>query len=66
MMKGWHDDPYDRFQARWHNGKKWTKHISHFGAVGKDPIWLHKGDHIPVLKWSIILTTLLLLGRYFL
>jgi translation initiation factor IF-1 len=66
MMKGWHDDPYERFQARWHNGKKWTKHISHFGAVGKDPIWLHKGDHIPVLKWSIILTTLLLLGRYFL
>jgi len=65
MDEGWYSDPFDRFQARWHNGKKWTKHISHFGAIGKDPIWLFE-DRIPVLKWSIILTTLILLGRYFL
>ena len=65
MDEGWYSDPFDRFQARWYNGKKWTKHISHFGSTGKDPIWLFE-DRIPVFKWSIILTTLILLGRYFL
>ena len=65
MNEGWHSDPFDRFQARWHSGKKWTKYVSHYGTQGTDPIWLFK-DRIPVLKWSIILTTLILLGRYFL
>ena len=64
MNEGWYSDPFDRFQARWHNGKKWTKYISHYGAAGKDPLWLRNGDHIPVLKWSIILTIVFLLLRY--
>jgi len=64
--KGWHYDPHNRFQARWHSGKKWTKHVSHFGAVGKDPIGRIYINNKWVAKWSIILTILLIVARYYL
>ena len=38
LHQGWYADPTGRYEARFWNGQKWTGHISHYGATGKDPI----------------------------
>jgi len=38
LDQGWYADPTGRYEARFWNGQKWTGHISHYGATGKDPI----------------------------
>jgi len=38
LNQGWYADPTGRYEARFWDGQKWTGHISHYGATGKDPI----------------------------
>jgi len=38
LDQGWYADPTGRYEARFWDGQKWTGHISHYGATGKDPI----------------------------
>ena len=38
LDQGWYADPTGRYEARFWDGHKWTGHISHYGATGKDPI----------------------------
>ena len=32
-VKGWHADPEGRHDLRFHDGKAWTEHVTHFGPV---------------------------------
>lgn len=34
----WYPDPTGRYEARYWDGRKWTSHISHYGATGSDPL----------------------------
>lgn len=34
----WYPDPTGRYEARYWDGRKWTSHISHYGATGADPL----------------------------
>ena len=38
LNQAWYADPTGRYEARFWDGQKWTGHISHYGATGKDPI----------------------------
>jgi hypothetical protein len=31
--KGWHTDPWQEHDLRYHDGKVWTDHVTHFGPV---------------------------------
>ncbi len=31
--KGWHNDPLDQHDLRYHDGTSWTEHVTHFGPV---------------------------------
>lgn len=31
--KGWHADPFDQHELRYHDGTRWTEHVTHFGPV---------------------------------
>lgn len=35
---GWYPDPTGRYEARYWDGRKWSSHISHYGATGSDPV----------------------------
>ena len=34
----WYPDPTGRYEARYWDGRRWTSHISHYGATGADPL----------------------------
>jgi hypothetical protein len=31
--KGWHSDPEGLHDLRFHDGSRWTEHVTHFGPV---------------------------------
>ena len=31
--KGWHADPLNQHDLRFHDGRIWTEHVTHFGPV---------------------------------
>ena len=33
VAKGWHADPWRRHDLRYHDGRSWTDHVTHFGPV---------------------------------
>ncbi|MGI9643570.1 MAG: DUF2510 domain-containing protein [Acidimicrobiia bacterium] len=54
----WYPDPTGRYEARYWDGRKWTSHISHYGATGADPLlrarfdrWWLRGT-LRVLMWA--------------
>lgn len=42
---GWYPDPTGRYEARYWDGRRWTSHISHYGATGADPLLRAKFDY---------------------
>lgn len=42
---GWYPDPTGRYEARYWDGRKWSSHISHYGATGADPLLRARFDH---------------------
>jgi len=40
----WYPDPTGRYEARYWDGRKWTSHISHYGATGADPLLRARWD----------------------
>ncbi len=30
---GWHDDPFGLHRMRYHSGRDWTEHVTHFGPT---------------------------------
>lgn len=32
-VKGWHADPLNQHDLRFHDGTAWTEHVTHFGPV---------------------------------
>ncbi|MEG3586022.1 MAG: DUF2510 domain-containing protein [Actinomycetota bacterium] len=46
LDQGWYADPTGRYEARFWDGKKWTGHISHYGATGSDPIVRARFDRL--------------------
>jgi hypothetical protein len=30
---GWHRDPWRQHDLRYHDGRQWTEHVTHFGPV---------------------------------
>ena len=33
VAKGWHADPLNQHDLRFHDGRIWTEHVTHFGPV---------------------------------
>lgn len=67
LDQGWYADPTGRYEARFWDGKKWTGHISHYGATGKDPIVRARLDRLWIrLLRSIVLWALVGLILFFL
>jgi len=33
VERGWHTDPFDQHDLRFHDGSDWTDHVTHFGPV---------------------------------
>jgi hypothetical protein len=33
LAKGWHPDPHQAHDLRYHDGAAWTEHVTHFGPV---------------------------------
>ncbi len=46
----WYPDPTGRYEARYWDGRKWTSHISHYGATGNDPLLRARWDRW-YLRW---------------
>lgn len=46
LEAGWYSDPTGRYEARYWDGQKWTKHVSHYGAVGTDPVLRARFDRL--------------------
>lgn len=46
LKAGWYSDPTGRYEARYWDGQKWTKHVSHYGAVGTDPVLRARFDRL--------------------
>lgn len=42
----WYPDPTGRYEARYWDGRKWTSHISHYGATGADPLLRARWDNV--------------------
>ncbi len=42
----WYPDPTGRYEARYWDGRKWTSHISHYGATGADPLLRARWDRV--------------------
>lgn len=40
----WYPDPTARYEARYWDGRRWTSHISHYGATGSDPVLRARWD----------------------
>ena len=67
LDQGWYADPTGRYEARFWDGQKWTGHISHYGATGKDPIVRARLDRLWIrLLRSIVLWALVGLILFFL
>ena len=71
LDEGWYPDPTGRYEARYWDGQKWTKHVSHYGAVGTDPVLRARFDRlwvrlmIRLVTWGGILLALYLLIKGF-
>ena len=67
LDQGWYADPTGRYESRFWDGQKWTGHISHYGATGKDPIVRARLDRLWIrLLRSIVLWALVGLILFFL
>lgn len=57
----WYPDPTGRYEARYWDGRKWTSHISHYGATGADPLLRARFDRwwirgfLRLALWAAIL-----------
>lgn len=58
LEPAWYPDPTGRYEARYWDGRKWTSHISHYGATGADPLLRARWDR----PWLRILGRLVLWG----
>ena len=71
LDEGWYPDPTGRYEARYWDGQKWTKHVSHYGAVGTDPVLRARFDRLWVrlmirfMTWGGILLALYFLIKGF-
>mgnify|MGYP003952468873 CR=1 FL=1 len=71
LDQGWYADPTGRYEARFWDGQKWTGHISHYGATGKDPIVRARLDRLwirflrSVILWASVGLLLFFLIRAF-
>ncbi|HJM29387.1 MAG: DUF2510 domain-containing protein [Acidimicrobiales bacterium] len=71
LDQGWYADPTGRYEARFWDGQKWTGHISHYGATGKDPIVRARFDHLWVrflgrmILWLTVLVVIFFLIKAF-
>ena len=71
LDQGWYADPTGRYEARFWDGQKWTGHISHYGATGKDPIVRARLDRLwirllrSVVLWALVGLILFFLIRAF-
>ncbi|KIE52513.1 MAG: DUF2510 domain-containing protein [Acidimicrobiaceae bacterium] len=71
LDKGWYADPTGRYEARFWDGKKWTSHISHYGATGTDPIMRARFDRLwirligRVVLWGSVLVAIFLVVKAF-
>ncbi len=54
----WYPDPTGRYEARYWDGRKWTSHISHYGATGADPLLRARWDRL----WVRVLLRLIFWG----
>jgi len=55
---GWYPDPTGRYEARYWDGRKWSSHISHYGATGSDPVVRARFDY----WWLRLATRLVMWG----
>lgn len=37
-LAGWHPDPTQRFELRYHDGTRWTEHVARGGVQSTDPL----------------------------
>ncbi len=72
LDEGWYADPTGRYEARFWDGQRWTRHISHYGASGTDPIVRARFDRLWIrllgrlLLWVTVIVIIFLLIRAFL
>ena len=66
LDEGWYPDPTGRYEARYWDGQKWTKHVSHYGAVGTDPVLRARFDRLWVRLMIRFVTGRILLALYLL
>lgn len=50
LEPSWYPDPTGRYEARYWDGRRWTSHISHYGATGTDPLIRAKLDRFWI-RW---------------
>jgi hypothetical protein len=71
LEAGWYSDPTGRYEARYWDGQKWTKHVSHYGAVGTDPVLRARFDRlwirliIRLVTWGGAIVAVYLLTKAF-
>ena len=71
LDEGWYPDPTGRYEARYWDGQKWTKHVSHYGATGTDPILRARFDRLwvrltlKVITWGATILIIYFLVRAF-
>jgi len=71
LDEGWYSDPTGRYEARYWDGQKWTKHVSHYGATGTDPILRARFDRLwvrivlRVITWGTTILIIYLLVKAF-
>lgn len=58
----WYPDPTGRYEARYWDGRKWTSHISHYGATGADPLLRARWDNVWVRGLGRLLLWAALVG----
>ena len=71
LDEGWDSDPTGRDEARYWDGQKWTKHVSHYGATGTDPILRARFDRLwvrlvlRVITWGATILIIYFLVKAF-
>ena len=71
LDEGWYSDPTGRYEARYWDGQKWTKHVSHYGATGTDPILRARFDRLwvrlalRVITWGATILIIYFLVKAF-
>lgn len=58
----WYPDPTGRYEARYWDGRKWTSHISHYGATGADPLVRARFDRWWIRGFFRIASWVLVIG----